>query len=93
LKIYKNNIETPTKTTMNQISERVQEELSEAAGHIRNALSFASRSEKPVTIKHLSVILQAIEDIPNIDRQADLLKQLQDSLINNINKNGESPTI
>lgn len=74
---------------MNQISERVQEELNEAAGHIRNALSFASRVEKPVTIRHLSVILQAIEDIPNIDRQADLTKMLQENILKMINKNDE----
>lgn len=76
---------------MNQISERVQEELNEASAHIRNALSFASRVEKPVTIRHLSLILQSIEEIPTIDRQADLSKKLQDNIIKMINKDDQSP--
>jgi hypothetical protein len=78
---------------MNQISERVQEELSEAAAHIRNALSFASRSEKPVVIRLMSEILISIENISIVDRQVDVRKSLQDSLLKKIDNDGDSATL
>lgn len=77
---------------MNQISERVQEELNEAAGHLRNALSFASRTEKPAVIKHISEILNSIENVTLIDRQVDFLKKYQESILKIIDKDGESST-
>jgi hypothetical protein len=78
---------------MNQISERVQEELSDAAAHIRNALSFASRTEKPVVIRLISEILISIENISVVDRQVDALKTLQDSLLKKIDNGGDSATL
>jgi hypothetical protein len=74
---------------MNQISERVQEELNEAASHIRNALSFASRTEKPTTIRQLGSILQFIEEIPLYDKQAEATKMLQENIVKMMN--GEPP--
>lgn len=78
---------------MNDISERVQEELNEAAGHLRNALSWAARTEKPMTIKLLSNILQSIEEVPIVDRNANALELIQANLIKKLSDNGEPPTL
>ena len=78
---------------MNQISERVQEELSEAAAHIRNALSFASRTEKPVVIRLISEVLISIENISVVDRQVDALKTIQDSILKKFDSDGNSATL
>jgi hypothetical protein len=78
---------------MNQISERVQEELSEAASHIRNALSFASRTEKPVVIRLIGEILVSIENISVVDQQYEALKTLQETLLKKIDNGGDSTTL
>lgn len=77
---------------MSQISPRVQEELNNAASSLRNALSFASRVEKPSTIRHLGTILQQIEDVQVLDKQADFAMQLQNSLMKRMNFDGDTPT-
>ena len=74
---------------MNKISERVIEELNGAASHIRNALSFAPRSENPATICSLGMILRSIEDIPAYDANVEAGKMLQQKLIQMMN--GEQP--
>lgn len=76
---------------MSQISPRVQEELNNAASSLRNALSFAARVEKPSTIRHLGTILQQIEDVQLLDKQADFALQLQNSFMKRMNLDGDSP--
>jgi hypothetical protein len=78
---------------MNQISERVKEELSDAAAHIRNALSFASRTEKPVVIRLISEILISIENISVVDRQVEAFKTLQESFLNKFDNDGDTTTL
>jgi len=78
---------------MNQISERVQEELSNAESHIRNALSFASRTEKPVVIRLIGEILISIENISIVDRQYEALKTLQETLLKKNGNDGDSATL
>jgi hypothetical protein len=78
---------------MNQISERVKEELSDAAAHIRNALSFASRTEKPVVIRLISEILISIENISVVDRQVEAFKTLQESFLNKFDNDGDTSTL
>jgi hypothetical protein len=77
---------------MSQISSRVQEELNNAASSLRNALSFAARVEKPSTIRHLGTILQQIEDVQVLDKQADFAMQLQNSFMQRMNFDGDTPT-
>ena len=77
---------------MNQISERVQEELNEATAHIRNALSFASRTEKPEIIRLISEVLVSIENIQFVDRQVDALKSIQESILKKFDTDGHSST-
>jgi ssRNA-specific RNase YbeY (16S rRNA maturation enzyme) len=78
---------------MNQISERVQEELSNAASHVRNALSFASRTEKPVVIRLIGDILISIENITVVDQQYEAMESLKNTLLKKINNDGDSTTL
>ena len=78
---------------MNQISERVQEELDNAASHIRNTLSFASRTEKPVVIRLIGDILISIENITVVDQQFEAMELLKTSLLKKINSDGDSATL
>ena len=57
------------------LSETIIESLAEAESHIRNALAFASRSERATTVKQLSNILSSIDGIESTD---DILDQLDD---------------
>ena len=57
------------------LSETITESLKEAESHIRNALAFASRSERSSTVTILSKILSQIDNLAYTD---DLLDQLED---------------
>ena len=78
---------------MNQISERVQEELNEASSHVRNALSFASRTEKPVVIRLIGEILISIENIAIVDQQFEAMDLLKNTLLKKIENDGDSATL
>ena len=45
------------------LSTQVQDSLREAQGNLRNALSFAARTESPYTSKHIADMLSKIEAI------------------------------
>ncbi len=62
-------------TLIMALSETIVESLKEAEGHIRNALAFASRSERSSTVTVLSKILTQIDNLAYTD---DLLDQLED---------------
>ena len=49
------------------ISEQVKTELAEAQKHMREALSFAARTESPFLIKHISQMVFDIEHIQEVD--------------------------
>jgi len=76
---------------MSQISPRVMEELETAASHVRNALSFASRAERPATIKHLGSILESIESVKDVDRAYEAVERTRAMLYNRLESNGETP--
>tara|TARA_B100001113_G_scaffold88183_1_gene70461 strand:+ start:362 stop:598 length:237 start_codon:yes stop_codon:yes gene_type:complete len=57
------------------LSETVTESLKEAESHIRNALAFASRSERSSTVTILSKVLSQIDNLAYTDN---LLDQLDD---------------
>ena len=54
------------------LSTQVQDSLREAQGNLRNALSFAARTESPYTSKHIAEMLSKIEAI--IDAEEFLTK-------------------
>tara|TARA_B100000287_G_C20124975_1_gene579868 strand:- start:162 stop:353 length:192 start_codon:yes stop_codon:yes gene_type:complete len=58
------------------LSTAVEESLREAQENLRNALSFAARTESPYTSKHIADMLSKIEAI--LDTQ-DLLTKIEDT--------------
>ena len=57
------------------LSKKVDEYLVEAQGNIRNALAYAARSERPVTINALGRLLIDIEALSKFDDLLDKLDQ------------------
>lgn len=57
------------------LSEKVQESLEEAQAHLRSALHYASRSEKPIIIKTISDSLVSLESISKYENLTDNLGQ------------------
>ena len=58
------------------LSTPVEESLREAQSNLRNALSFAARTESPYTSKHIADMLSKIEAI--LDTQ-DLLTKIENT--------------
>lgn len=57
------------------LSQKVQESLEEAQAHLRTALHYASRSEKPIIIKTISDSLLSIDSITKYENLSDNLEQ------------------
>ena len=57
------------------LSKKVDEYLVEAQGNIRNALAYAARNERPVTINALGRLLNDIEALSKFDDLLDKLDQ------------------
>ena len=49
------------------LSEQVEDSMREAEGSLRNALSFAARTEKPFIAKHLSEMIHLIDELIHAD--------------------------
>ena len=45
------------------LSEQVEDSMREAESNLRNALSFAARTEKPFIAKHLSEMIHLIDEL------------------------------
>tara|TARA_B100000686_G_C16401870_1_gene767721 strand:+ start:173 stop:364 length:192 start_codon:yes stop_codon:yes gene_type:complete len=58
------------------LSTPVEESLREAQSNLRNALSFAARTESPYTSKHIADMLSRIEAV--LDAQ-DLLSKIENT--------------
>ena len=59
------------------LSEQVESSLMEAQEDLRNALSFAARTEKPYISKHIADMLSNIDNIIHV---VPLLEQVEDGL-------------
>ena len=59
------------------LSEQVESSLMEAQEDLRNALSFAARTEKPYISKHLADMLSNIDNILHV---VPLLEQVEEGL-------------
>ena len=59
------------------LSEQVESSLIEAQEDLRNALSFAARTEKPYISKHIADMLHNIDNIISI---VPLLEKVEDGL-------------
>ena len=59
------------------LSTQVEESLREAQSDLRNALSFAARTEKPYISKHIADMLSNIDNLIDVN---DLLERVEDSM-------------
>ena len=57
------------------LSETVIESLKEAESSLRNALSFASRTERPSTVAHIAKLMSKIDTIIHTDGVLDMLEE------------------
>jgi len=55
------------------LSNSVEESLNEASTHLRNALAFAARQERPIVCTQVSKLLSDIESIGSFDSLLDKL--------------------
>ena len=61
------------------LSEQVETSLVEAQEDLRNALSFAARTEKPYISKHFADLMSNIDNLIHV---VPLLEQVEDGLTN-----------
>ena len=61
------------------LSEQVETSLVEAQEDLRNALSFAARTEKPYISKHIADMMANIDNLIHV---VPLLEQVEDGLTN-----------
>ena len=66
----------PRRETMT-LSNQVKDSLREAQSHLRNALSFAARTEKPYIAKHIADMMSNIDNIIHV---VPLLEQVEEGL-------------
>ena len=59
------------------LSEPVQESMREAETHLRNALSFASRTERPNMVAHIAKLIAQIDNIISADEILDKIEERQ----------------
>jgi len=59
------------------LSEQVESSLIEAQENLRNALSFAARTEKPYIAKHIADMMSNIDNIIHV---VPLLEQVEEGL-------------
>ena len=57
------------------LSKQVIESLGDAKGHIRNALAYAARNERTVTVKDIARLLNDIESLQGFDTMLDKLDE------------------
>ena len=57
------------------LSNRVNESLNEASGHLRNALAFAARGERPVVCTQIAKLINDLDNISSFDGILDTLEE------------------
>ena len=64
------------------LSKQVESSLDEAVASLRNALSFAARSEEPYVSKHIADVMFQIENLKNVSNvlaiSDKIMKDLED---------------
>ena len=55
------------------LSNSVEQSLNEASAHLRNALAYAARQERPIVCTQIAKLLGDIENIGSIDNILDTL--------------------
>ena len=57
------------------LSNSVEQSLNEASAHLRNALAYAARNERPFVCTQISGLLSEIENITSMDSIFDTLEK------------------
>jgi len=64
------------------LSKQVEDSLDEAVASLRNALSFAARTEEPYISKHIADVMFQIENLKNVSNvlamSEQIMKQMED---------------
>ena len=68
------------------LSQQVQESLDEAVASLRNALSFAARTEEPYISKHIADVMFQIENLKNVSN----LMAISDKVMKDLNLEEEN---
>ena len=62
------------------LSKQVQDSLDEAVASLRNALSFAARTEEPYISKHIADVMFQIENLKNVSNVLSMSKEIMKDL-------------
>jgi|TARA_B100002019_G_scaffold293341_1_gene320254 cellobiose-specific phosphotransferase system component IIA len=58
------------------LSDQVKDELDSAQAHLREALAFAARNEKPFVVKALGEMIHAVDNLTTADEFMDTMQEL-----------------
>ena len=61
------------------LSKQVIESLGDAKGHIRNALAYAARNERTVTVNAIARLLNDVESLQSFDTLMDTIEEHEQS--------------
>ena len=62
------------------LSKQVEDSLDEAVASLRNALSFAARTEEPYISKHIADVMFQIENLKNVSNVLTMSKEIMKDL-------------
>ena len=62
------------------LSQQVQESLDEAVASLRNALSFAARTEEPYISKHIADVMFQIENLKNVSNVLSISQKIMEEM-------------
>jgi len=62
------------------LSKQVESSLDEAVASLRNALSFAARTEEPYISKHIADVMFQIENLKNVSNVLSMSKEIMKDL-------------
>jgi hypothetical protein len=62
------------------LSKQVESSLDEAIASLRNALSFAARTEEPYISKHIADVMFQIENLKNVSNVLSMSKEIMKDL-------------
>ena len=57
------------------LSKQVIESLGDAKGHLRNALAYAARNERTVTVNAIARLLNDVESLQDFDGMLDIIDE------------------
>jgi hypothetical protein len=61
------------------LAPSVEESLKEAESHLRNALSFASRGERPFVVKAIAGMISELDSLVRLDQLVDKIDEMSNT--------------